>query len=165
MSISEGMVQELQYEAATTRKLLERVPEEQFGWKPHEKSMTLGHLASHLAETFEWAIMTLTSDGFDFDPATSKAFNATSRDELLAAFEKGLKEATAALQGASDEQLLQPWKLSAGGQTIFELPRVAVMRTWILNHAVHHRGQLSVYLRLLDVPVPSIYGPSADEQG
>lgn len=165
MNIIDAMIKELQHEAIATRKVLERVPEDKFGWKPHEKSMTLGRLASHTAEIPQWAGMTLNTDEFVFNPGDYVPWTAESSKQLLETFDKQLAAAVNAMQGVSNESLMQPWKFKKGDVVIFELPRVAVLRSMILNHIVHHRGQLTVYLRLLDVPVPSVYGPSADDPG
>lgn len=165
MNIIDAMIKELQQESIATRKVLERVPEDKFGWKPHEKSMTLGRLASHTAEMPQWAGMILNADEFVFNPAEYAPWTAESSKQLLDTFDKQLAAAVDLMQGVSNERLMQPWKFKKVDVVILELPRVAVLRTMILNHTVHHRGQLTVYLRLLDVPVPSVYGPSADDPG
>jgi len=131
-------------------------------WAPHEKSMPLGRLASHIAEMPSWVTGTVQLEFMDID-ANYKPWTAASRDELLSKFDSYAAEAGKALSGVSDEDLGKRWALRMGGQELFAGPREEVIRTLILNHIIHHRGQLSVYLRLLDIPVPSIYGPSADE--
>lgn len=162
MSISETLLPELDHEMATTRRVLERVPIAEKGdWKPHEKSMTLSRLANHVAELPGWLTVTLTSESLDLAGYASPS-HATN-EELLASFDALVSAGRAALAAASDEDLFVPWALGMGGQEFFKIPRVAVLRTWVFNHIVHHRGQLTVYLRELGVPVPSIYGPSADE--
>lgn len=168
MLISQALLPEWDQEVATTRKVLERLPEDKYGYKPHEKSMTAGRLASHIAEMGGWGKVTMTTDVFDFAPGgvpSQPAFEAKSKEELLGAFDKMTGEAREALAAASNEQYMSGWTLQNNGHTIFTLPKVAVIRSFVISHIIHHRGQLSVYLRLLDVAVPSIYGPSADEGG
>lgn len=163
--ITRGLQQELEMEMPNTRKTLERVPEK-FDWAPHKKSMTLGRLAQHLAELPDWAVKAITLDELDLAPqgsAPSQPQVATSREQLIATFDKNVAAAKAALAGTNDDHLMKPWSLKMGGKTILTLPRVAVVRNFVLNHNVHHRAQLGVYLRLNDIPVPSVYGPSADE--
>ncbi|HEV7668870.1 MAG TPA: DinB family protein [Thermoanaerobaculia bacterium] len=167
MSISETLLPELDHEMATTRRVLERVPvAEKSDWQPHEKSMTLNRLANHVAELPGWLTMTLTSEALDLAPVDGPKHASpthATNEALLAAFDAHVAEGRAALVAASDEDLFVPWALQMGGQDLFKIPRVAVLRTWVFNHIIHHRGQLTVYLRELGVPVPSIYGPSADE--
>ena len=165
MPISQALLPEFDHEMATTRKVLERVPEGNYGWKPHEKSMTMGRLAGHVAELPAWVPITLEREKFDMatDGAQFPPLTASSRASLLEAFDKNVAAARKSIAAASDEQLLKTWTLIAGGKPVFAMPRAAVLRGFTMNHIVHHRGQLSVYLRLNDVPVPSIYGPSADE--
>ncbi|HEY1213903.1 MAG TPA: DinB family protein [Bryobacteraceae bacterium] len=162
MTLSQRLAPEFDREIKTTRKLLERVPMDKFTWAPHEKSMQLGRLASHIAEMPSWVTGTVQLEFMDID-ANYKPWIAASRDELLSKFDSYAAEAGKALSGVSDEDLGKRWALRMGGQELFAAPREEVIRTLVLNHIIHHRGQLSVYLRLLDVPVPSIYGPSADE--
>jgi uncharacterized damage-inducible protein DinB len=167
MSISQMLLPEFDHEMARTRKTLERVPEDKFGWKPHEKSGTLGWLAGHVATLPNLAVKTIGTDQLDFSPPGGPAYQPpkiANRRELLEAFDKSSAEARAALAGASDEHLTKQWSLLMGGQTLFTMPRVAVLRSFVMNHLIHHRAQLTVYLRLLDVPVPALYGPSADEK-
>ena len=166
MSISKSILPEFDHEMANTRKTLERVPNDKFAWKPHEKSMTLGDLATHLGNIPSWTKNTFEMDELDVAPPGAPPYRleqAKSRDELLNAFDKNVSEARAALEAASDENWQGKWSLLMTGKTIFTLPRPAVFRGFIMSHSIHHRAQLGVYLRLLDVPVPSIYGPSADE--
>ena len=163
MSIVEPMIQELQHEAVITRKMLERVPEDKMGWKPHEKSMTLGRLASHLAEIPNWATPIMAQDELVFDPADYRPTTYGTVAELLAAADKFVAEAAACMAGRSDEYMMSEWRMRMGDTVVIEQPRMGVLRGMILNHAVHHRAQLGVYLRLLDVPLPAVYGPSADE--
>src|SRR5260370_26613825 len=162
MAISEAILPEFDQEMANTRKALERVPEDKLGWKPQDKSSTLGGLAPHLATINGWAAAIVNQDSFDVSNAPPQPAKK-SRAEILEAFDKDTASARKAIAGANDGQLMKPWSLLAGGKAIFTMPRVAVVRSFILNHAIHHRAQLGVYLRLNDVPVPSIYGPSADE--
>jgi len=166
MKISEMFLPEFDQEMANTRKTLERIPEDKLDWKPHEKSMPLGRLAGHLAELTGWTSATLKQDKFDFQPPGAppyQPFIPKSRKEVLDAFDKGAKEARAAIIDSSDQQLMANWSLMRGGQTLMTMPRTAVLRSFVMNHIIHHRAQLGVYLRLNNVPVPSIYGPSADE--
>ncbi|HEX7176771.1 MAG TPA: DinB family protein [Pyrinomonadaceae bacterium] len=168
MSISQSLLPEFKQEMANTRKTLERVPDDKFDWKPHEKSTTMGDLATHLANILTWALHGLNKDSIDIAPpgeAPLRAKPAATRDEVLETFDKNLADALAAIAAATDERLMQPWTLLHGGKTVFTLPRVAMLRGFVMNHTIHHRAQLGVYLRLNDIPVPSIYGPSADEGG
>jgi len=163
MAIVDALLPEYDHETATTRKLLERVPDGKFDWKPHAKSMSLGQLAGHLATMLSWGSTTLNQSEFDLSgDYTPPALN--TRTDLLAAFDKEAAATRQALAGKNDAELMAPWSLKREGKTMFTMPKAAVMRSFVLNHMIHHRGQLSVYLRLNDVPLPSIYGPSADEQ-
>ncbi len=164
MNIIDPIIGEYQHEAATTRRLLERVPEDKLDWKPHHKSMSLGQLASHIAEISSWSGAVFDMDVFDLDPSYVP-FAAKSRKELLDTFDKNVQETVAKMKGQPNDRLMASWKMTmGGGDTLFEMPRIAVIRAFLISHIIHHRGQLSVYLRLHDVPIPSIYGPSADEQ-
>ncbi len=166
MKISDMLLPEFDQEMASTRKSLERIPEDKFGWKPHEKSMPLGRLAGHLAEMPGWAVMSIEKDSLDIAPPgvpPPQATVAKSRQEVLDLFDKNKNEARAAIAKASDDHLMKNWSLLRGGQTIMTMPRTAVLRGFVMNHMIHHRAQLGVYLRLNNIPVPSIYGPSADE--
>lgn len=162
MSFAEMMLPEFDQEMANTRKLLELVPEDKFDYKPHEKSMTLGRLAGHTAEMAAWGATTLSTERLDLT-RENKPFFPKSRQELLDSFDKGVAEARAAIAGASDEDLGVMWTLTYAGQTVFSMPRAAVIRAMVLNHTIHHRAQLGVYLRLNEVEIPGMYGPSADE--
>lgn len=162
MPLNQALLPEFDHEMSNTRKSLERVPEDKLGWKPHNKSMTMGGLATHLATINHWADAIVGMDSFDVSTAPPQA-QLNSRKELLDAFDQNTAAARKAIAGASDEALMKPWSLKSKGNTIFTLPRIAVLRSFIMNHAIHHRAQLGVYLRLNDIPVPSIYGPSADE--
>jgi uncharacterized damage-inducible protein DinB len=166
MSISETLLPEYDEEMANTRKMLERVPEGKWTWKPHEKSMPLGRLAGHLAELPTWAVHTISLDSLDLTPpggSQLQAFEANSRQALLETFDKHASEARQAIAGASDEHLRQVWSLYYHGKTVMSMPRAAVLRSAVMNHMIHHRAQLGVYLRLNNVPIPGMYGPSADE--
>ena len=166
MAIKDALLPEFDHEMAITRKTLERLPEGKSDWKPHDKSMSMGRLAGHLAELPGLVPTALTTESMDFMPPGApprKPTIATSAAENLALFDKNIAAARAAISAATDEQMMKQWSLMAGGKTIFSLPRAAVIRTMVLNHIIHHRGQFSVYLRLNAIPVPSIYGPSADE--
>lgn len=162
MPLSQALLPEFDHEMATTRRVLERVPDEKLGWKPHEKSMSMARLATHVATITQWINSIVGSDSFDVKSAPPNP-DLKSRQEILGAFDSTVAAARKALAGASDEQLLKTWTLQAGGKTIFSLPRTGALRSLVMNHSIHHRGQLSVYLRLNNIPVPSIYGPSADE--
>jgi uncharacterized damage-inducible protein DinB len=163
MRISESLLPEFDHEMATTRKTLERIPEDKLSWTPHQKSMSLGRLAGHVAELPNFATMTIKTESMDLASGGYQPLTATSQKQVLDAFDKASADARAAIAGASDGELMQSWTLLYGGKTIFAMPRVAALRAMMMSHMIHHRGQLSVYLRLNSVPVPSIYGPSADE--
>jgi uncharacterized damage-inducible protein DinB len=165
MSISDVLIPEFDQEMSTTRRLLERVPSDKFGWKPHDKSMEMGRLASHLATLPGWTGVTLSTHELDFASSPYNPPKATTSEELLAIFDKEVAQARAALAATKDETFFEPWTLRNGDHKIFTLPKAGVMRAFVISHIIHHRGQLSVYLRLNDIPVPSIYGPSADEGG
>ena len=166
MSINQSLLSELEHEFATTRIVIGRVPADKYGWQPHAKSMTAGRLASHIAEMTTWITATVHQDTLDLAPPDGpkwEPFTAKSTEELLAYYDKHVAEAKAALAGCDDAAMMGAWSLLMGGKVLMTMPRVACLRTFCMNHVYHHRGQLSVYLRLLDISVPSIYGPSADE--
>jgi len=166
MAMNEALLPEFDQEVANTRKTLERIPNDKFAWKPHEKSMSLGNLASHLAALPSWTVPTLEQDSLDLTPATGAPLRPEppkSRDEVLEKFDSNVTAARAVLASAKDEQLRALWSLFSNGKKLFTLPRAAVLRSFVINHMIHHRAQLGVYLRLNNVPVPAIYGPSADE--
>jgi len=166
MALKDGMLMELKHEMANTRKMLERVPFEKATFKPHEKSHALSSLATHIARLPSWVTRVVTLPEFNVgDPNAFPKFEPlTSTQQVLDTFDKNVVEATKTLEAASDEALVTPWTFRNGEQVIFTLPRVAAIRSMGLSHMYHHRGQLSVYLRLLDVPIPGMYGPSADEK-
>ena len=166
MAISQSLLGEFDHEMANARKTLERVPDGKFDWKPHSKSMSMGALAGHIAQIPSWAKMTMETPQLDVAPPGGHAMQPPelkTREQVLAFFDKSLPEARAAIAAASDQSLMAPWSLLSGGKPIFTMPRVAVLRSMIMNHMIHHRAQLGVYLRLNNIPVPAIYGPSADE--
>ncbi len=165
MAISAALLPEFDMEMATTRKTLERIGDEKFAWQPHDKSMKMGDLGSHLTNILTWVEISLNSESFDIAPEGKllKIEPAKTREEMLETFDKNVSAARQAIAKVSDEHLMQTWTLLSNGQPALSMPRLAVLRTFVLSHSIHHRGQLSVYLRLNDIPVPSIYGPSADE--
>lgn len=163
MSIKEPLIAELRQEAASTRKLLERVPLDNPDWKPHEKSMALGRLAVHVAELPTWVNATLDHDELDFAKIDYKPAVVKSTKELTALHDKNITEALECLKKHPDEHYLENWKLRNGDTVYFEMPKVQVLRGVVYNHLIHHRAQLGVYLRLLNVPLPNLYGPTADE--
>jgi uncharacterized damage-inducible protein DinB len=182
MAIRDALLAEFDHEMVSTRKTLERVPSDKFGWKPHAKSMSMQQLSSHVANIPGWAVFTLKQEALDLSPKDGKSTGtpqASSTKELLELFDKNSKDGRAALAEASDEEMFKSWSLIAeasdeemfkswslmmGEKTLFTMPKVAVLRSFLMNHLIHHRAQLGVYLRLNDVAVPSVYGPSADEQ-
>jgi uncharacterized damage-inducible protein DinB len=164
MTIIDSLIREFKNEAQTTRKHLERLPSDQLDWRPHEKSFTAGGLASHIVECVSWADSIFNLDELDVDLATYKPYQATSAADLLATFDDKVARCKHVLERVGEETLMQPWRLKMMGQLMFEKPRADVFRDFTLSHLIHHRGQFSVYLRLLNVPVPGSYGPSADEQ-
>lgn len=166
MSISASLLPEFDREAAGTRKTLERLPEDKLEWQPHEKSMPMAGLATHIANMFHWGTLTLTRNDFDIQPSGSEPFReepVKSRAELLEKFDTNTAAFRAALTAASDEALMANWSLLQGGNVLFTMPRLALLRGMIFNHIIHHRAQLCVYYRMNDIPVPALYGPSADE--
>jgi uncharacterized damage-inducible protein DinB len=167
MPLKDVLVSEFDMEMDNTRRTLERVPDGKFDWKPHDKSGTLGWLAGHVANIPHWAVMTMTQESLDLAPVgaprPSPPKPATQK-EVLDCFDKNRADARAALAAGDDASFAKPWALLMGGKQLFSEPRSAVLRRMVFNHVIHHRGQLTVYLRLLDVPVPGLYGPSADEQ-
>lgn len=166
MPLSAALLPEFDQEITSTRKTLERVPENKFGWKPHEKSGAMGWLAAHIANLPGWLVMTMKQDSLDLAPGGVQVQPPPppkSSKELLATFDKNVKEARAALAAASDAELMKPWSLLNNGTVMMTLPKAAVVRSFIMNHLIHHRAQLGVYLRLNNIAVPAIYGPSADE--
>jgi len=165
MAIIDALLPEFDREMGLTRRALERVPDTQFDWRPHPTSVTLARLAEHLTEMPQWAMMTMTQDGIELTTQRPPDYvRPASCDAVLAQFDRYLKEGRATLVGKTDGEFVAPWTLKAAGKEVFTMPKIAVMRNFVLNHMIHHRGQLTVYLRMLGVPIPSIYGPSGDEQ-
>lgn len=163
MSIAESLIQELEMEAATTRRVLERVPDGKMDWKPAEKSRTLGQLAMHIAQNPGSVASLAASNPASFPDFGGPDPSAATAGELLTALDASVAQAKATLAGMDDAAMMESWSVKAGDRTIFTAPRIGFLRSIMLNHWYHHRGQLSVYLRELGVPLPSIYGPSADE--
>ena len=166
MGLSESLLPEFDNEIVGTRKTLERVPYDKLDWKPHAKSTAMGGLATHLSNIPTWANFTIDQDSLDLAPGGEPLPHmemAKSNEELLATFDANVAKARAAIAGAGDAELFKPWSLMSNGKVLLTLPKIAVLRSFVMNHQIHHRAQLGVYLRLNDIPVPSIYGPSADE--
>jgi uncharacterized damage-inducible protein DinB len=157
------LLPEFDHEMANTRRTLERVLDAKLEFKPHEKSYSLLQLAGHIGNIPSWTEVTLTTEGMDIDGPFERD-EPTSRTEILAEFDRNVASARPILEAASHDEMVSPWTLKMGGQEVFTMPRGSVFRLWVLNHMVHHRAQLTVYFRLLGIPVPALYGPSADEQ-
>ena len=167
MSLGQSLLPEFDHEMANARKTLERVPEDKMRWKPHEKSMTMAALATHLAEIPRWGTVTMEQDSFDLAPPGGPPYAPhilQSRQPMLELFDRNVASTRKAIADAMDDRFKGQWTLQKGGITIFSLPRIAVLRTMVMNHLIHHRAQLGVYLRMNGVAVPALYGPSADEQ-
>jgi len=169
MAIKDAFIAELKHESSLTKKILERVPLDKkdpivIGWKPHEKSMTLGRLATHIAQTPHWITDIIHIDDYDFAVRSTKPITASSQEELIKIFQETLDTAIADLDKMSDEDLNKKWIVRVGEKIMYDTPKKVAIRSWAFSHMIHHRGQLSVYLRLLDIPVPGMYGPSADER-
>lgn len=167
MSLREKIFADFEQEMANTRKCLERVPNDKWDWKIHEKSNTIGWVAGHLAEIPSWAVSAIQEDGFDICPPDAppvQPIRPQTIEETLEIFDKNLAEARAAMATFQDEDLDKPWSLLNGGQALFTMPKMTVIRSWVINHSIHHRAILTVYFRVNDIPVPAIYGPSGDEE-
>lgn len=164
-NLTGALAAEFKHEAATTRRLLERVPADRLDWQPHDRSMTLARLAGHIGELPGWGQRTMEEPEVDLAavPEDQRGAVAETVDSLLVDFDRGVAGFLAALDQATDDRLFEPWKLRSGDNVILDMPRVAALRGFIISHMIHHRGQLTVYLRLLDVPLPQSYGPTADE--
>ena len=163
--MAQALLPEFDHEAAVTRTVLERVPESQAAWRPHPKSMTLGELAMHLASIPNWAVLTLREPFFDLAPPGAPPSSPpvwASLAQALTLFDEKVIKARAALAATTDLELAQPWTLKKGGVKVLTAPRGSLLRSFVLNHSIHHRAQLALYLRMLDVPVPAMYGPTAD---
>lgn len=164
MAIKDAFIAELKHESALTKKILERVPFDRKDWKPHEKSMTISRLATHIAQTPHWIPDILNIPDYDFASRPRLSNTASSQEELMDLFHKYRGNAITGLEKASDELMNQTWTIRTGDKILNQLVNKVAIRGWAFNHLIHHRGQLSVYLRLLDIPVPGMYGPSADER-
>lgn len=167
MSISATFIPELDHEAAGTRKTMARIPDDKFDWKPHEKSLSFGEMASHLAGLPQLAVITANQSSFDIAPVDGEPPRqeaVESVEQALQLFDQNVAIAREAIAGLSDEQMMETWTLLAGGEEQFAMPRAAVIRGFFMNHLIHHRAQLGLYLRLNDIPMPALYGPSADEE-
>lgn len=166
MTLGQSLLPEFEQEMQNTRKVLERCPDEKWNWKPHEKSGTLGWLTGHVANMVSWLPYTMQTEELDYAPVGGPSYappKISNRKEALAEFDKNVADARTALQTVSDAEMMKTWRLLAGGHEIFAMPRIAAIRGMVLNHHIHHRAQLTVYFRLLNVAVPGLYGPSADE--
>jgi uncharacterized damage-inducible protein DinB len=167
MAIADLLMPEFDMEIATTRRVLQRVPDERGEWKPHEKSFPMAHLAQLVSAMPSWMAMMMAQSEMDIAPKEGRqggGYTIEKTEKLLADFDRNVAAAREAIGGATDEALNEPWTLKSGGRPIASGTRYLMIRTLLLNHLVHHRAQLGVYLRLVDVPVPSMYGPSADEK-
>lgn len=162
-AIGAGFAKELEHEAISTRKIIERLPPDKFDWKPHDKSMTLSRLAGHIIEMISWTGPTINQDGIDFATMNYEPKVYTTTASMVEDFDKNVADALSVLSNVDDAELFKTWFMRNGETLYFEMPKIAVMRSFVMNHIIHHRGQLSVFIRLLDIPVPEIYGPSADE--
>jgi uncharacterized damage-inducible protein DinB len=164
MSFNQSFIEELKQEAANTRKMLEVIPVDKNDWRPHAKSMSLGRLATHVAEIAHWITDIMSADELDFATAKFSGHTASSNAELLAILDENVNKAVKALENSKDEDFGKLWTMRSGDKVFYSLPKGTVIRRFGYSHLYHHRGQLSVYLRLLDVPVPGMYGPTADER-
>jgi len=163
MGMNEVFIAEMQQEAASTRKLLERVPMDKADWTPHPKSMKLGNLAHHVSELLGWTMVTLDQDELDFAKWEYKPVVPKTTEELLKNFDEQVEKSLACIKKADDAKFMENWTMRHGEKIFFTLPKAAVLRSFVFNHEYHHRAQLGVYLRMLDIPLPSMYGPTADE--
>jgi uncharacterized damage-inducible protein DinB len=167
MAIIDSLLPEFDKEMASTRKTAERIPDDKFDYKPHPKSGSMGWIVTHLANIPVWTVRALNQDDFDFSPGGAppqRTIPLNSTAEVLARFDKNAADARVALARATDEALAEPWSLLSAGHKMFTLTRAEVIRNMVMNHSIHHRGQLTMYMRLNDIPVPGLYGPSADEK-
>lgn len=167
MTIAEGFLASFDPEMRNTRRMLERVPDDALEYKPHPKSMTLGRLAGHIAEMIEWGCTTVEVDEMDLQPAGAPPYveyMPANREVMLEYFDRSVAKTREAVARTSDDAMHRNWTLLSGGDHLFTMPRIAVLQTMVLSHTIHHRAQLGVYLRLNDVPIPGMYGPSADER-
>ncbi len=168
MTISESILPEFETEMAGTRKVLKCIPNDKLEWKAHPKSNTIGWNACHLAEIAGWVEGTLTQDSWEIKPVDGEPYQSpqlNSRQEILDLFDANVAAAKKCINATPDEEYSKSWSLLSAGQALITMPKLGVIRTWVLNHTIHHRAHLCVYLRLNDIPVPGLYGPSADDQG
>jgi uncharacterized damage-inducible protein DinB len=168
MTIGQSMLPEFEMEMAGTRKVLERIPDDKLKWKIHDKSNTIGWVANHLADLPAWVDMAISTDALDVEPVAGQPYQSpkeTTSAAILALFDKNVARAKSLIETVEDAKLHEPWSLLKQGETLMTMPRLAVLRTWVINHTIHHRGHLCVYLRMNDIPVPGLYGPSADDAG
>jgi uncharacterized damage-inducible protein DinB len=166
MAIAQSILPEFDHEMAGTRKTLERVPDDKLDWKAHPKCNSIGWVGGHLAEIPGWVESTLKHDSFDIAPVGGEPFRPTkftSRKQMLEVFDKNVATARAAIASTSDADFMKPWSLLSGGKAMFTMPRIAVVRGFVMNHSIHHRAFLCSYLRMNEIPVPSLYGPSGDD--
>lgn len=163
MAIRDMLLPEFDQEMANTRKMLERVPEDRFDFQPHPKSWKVDRLAGHVADLPSWAAYTMQTEILELEPNQFSPFEPITRKELLEKFDKSVSDAHETIATATDEQMNTMWTMKWEGKTVLNMPRIGVLRTVVLNHLIHHRAQLGMYLRLMNVAVPGMYGPSADE--
>jgi uncharacterized damage-inducible protein DinB len=168
MRIGQSMIPEFDMEMANTRTVLERIPDALLDWKIHDKSNTIGWVANHLADIPAWVNMAISHESLDVEPVAGQPYKSPAEqtaEAIIALFDRNIAPARTLLESVEDTTLLQSWKLLKQGEEILEMPRLAVLRTWVLNHSIHHRAHVCVYLRVNDIPVPGLYGPSADDPG
>ena len=168
MRIGESMLPEFEMEMANTRKVLERIPDDKFDWKIHDKSNMIGWVANHLADIPGWVEMTICHDSLDVEPVAGETYKSPTEattEAIVALFDKNVAEGRGLLEKVEDTTLHEPWSLLKQGETIMTMPRLVCLRTWVMNHMIHHRAHLCVYLRVHEIPVPGMYGPSADDTG
>jgi uncharacterized damage-inducible protein DinB len=165
MALKDALLPEFDHEMGTTRRVLERVPETDLGWKPHDKSFSLGQLAAHLANLATWVCLTCGAAAFDLASLGEnlRTKQPASKTDVMSAFDENVAKARKTIVEQTDASLSAMWTMQSQGEEMFTMPRMAVLRSFVMNHSIHHRGQLTVYLRLRNVPLPSIYGPTADE--
>ncbi len=166
MTIAQALLPEFDHEMANTRKTLERIPDDKLDWRPHEKSFDMRAMLTHMANMPKWSVMTINESSFDMEPEGEEPIKEEPVETVegaLEMFDANVAAAREAIANASDETLMASWSLLKAGDEVLTFPKVAVLRSFIMNHMIHHRGQLTVYLRLNDLPLPALYGPSADE--
>lgn len=168
MGISDSILPEFDHEMASTRIVLECIPDDKLDWKAHPKSNSIGWVSNHLAEIVGWVEGTLTEDVWEMNPPDGEPYKSPALEtkaEILALFDENVAIARKRIESTADEEYAKSWSLQSGGEALITMPKIGVIRTWVLNHTIHHRAHLCVYLRLNDIPVPGMYGPSADDQG